>query len=189
MGLDQYVYRIEKVNLEDRVYTSKELRELGFSFAEVRNVNEYLECYADLLPYTIQRNVSSEFYDIEKMIADYNLPSNSHIWMQSYNKIALGGYTDNGERVEQEITREEIEEKYTVTKILPYYIWKESEVEYWRKNYDLQDWVYDELDNVDNTKYCILGKEVIREINRLFGECLPLREPTKESALFYWEWY
>ena len=189
MGLDQYVYKIEKTKLEERIYTSAELRELGLNFTEARNVDEYPNLYADLLPYAIKRYVSSEYYDVEKMIADYNLPSNSHVWMQSYDKIALGGKTDDGERVQQEITREEIEEKYTVTKTFPYYIWKESEVAYWRKNYNLQDLVYDALGNVDNTKYCILNKDIIREINREFRECLPLKEPTKRSALFYWEWY
>lgn len=189
MGLDMYVYKVSKIGLEKRTYTSAELRELGLSFVSADNVKENEDLYYQLLPYTIKRDVSAEFFDMEKIIADYNLPSNSSIGMMSYEKIIVSGKNENGEYVKQEITREEIDNKYTVTKINPYYIWKDKEVAYWRKHYDLQDWVYDALGNVDNTGYYMLNTNVIQELNDTFNEDVPVMEPTKDSALFYWEWY
>ena len=189
MGLDQYVFRVKKAELEDREYTTNELSGLDVNYVSAKNVEENEEFYAQILPYAIKRDVSYLTYDVDNMISDYNLPSNSRIWMSCYDRIEFCGTDENGERVTKVITREEIEEKYTLVETEPHYIWDQKEIAYWRKNYDLQDWVYDALDNVDNTKYCILNKDTIREINRAFGEHLPLREPTKRSALFYWEWY
>ena len=189
MGLDMYVYKIRKAELEDREYTAEEFTNLGLSYVNVEDAHDNIGLYAQLLPYTVKRNVSVECYNIEKMIADFNLPSNSHIWMRSYEKIALSGTTDDGRRVEQEIFREDIESKYTITKTNPYYVWKEEEVDYWRKHYDLQDWIYDTLDGVDNTGYYILNADTIKELNKEFNECIPAEDPTDESALFYWEWY
>ena len=189
MGLDQYVYKISKIGLEKRTYTSAEIRELGLSCVMVDEANEYKQLYAELIPYTIKRDVSAEFLDMEKIIADYNLPSNSSVGMMSYDKITLSGKNENGEYIRQDITRDEIENKYTITKINPYYIWKEKQVAYWRKHYDLQDWIYDELGDVDNTGYYMLNADVIKALNDAFDEDVPVMEPTKDSALFYWEWY
>lgn len=189
MGLDMYIYKVSKIGLEKRTYTSAEIRELGLTCIAVDEANEYKQLYADLLPYTIKRDVSAEFLDMEKIIADYHLPSNSSVGMMSYEKITVSGKNDNGEYIRQEITRDEIDNKYTVTKTNPYYIWKDKQVAYWRKHYDLQDWIYDELGNVDNTGYYMLNTNVIQELNDTFDEDVPVIEPTKDSALFYWEWY
>lgn len=189
MGLDMYIYRIKKAKLEDREYTAKELRELGLSFTTKECVYENANLYAQLLPYTVERKVSDEFINKEKIIEDYNLPKNSRIWMRSYEGIKLCGTDDNGNDIDQYVTREEIEKKYVKTETESYFIWDESEVAYWRKHYDLQDWIYDAIDGVDNTGYYILDAETIREINRVFEESIPREDPTDEEALFYWEWY
>lgn len=189
MGLDQYVYKVSKIGLEKRTYTSAELRELGLNFISADIVKENECLYYQLLPYTIKRDISVEFIDTDKIIADYHLPSNSSVGMMSYDKITLSGKNENGEYIRQDITRDEIENKYTITKINPYYIWKEKQVAYWRKHYDLQDWIYDELGDVDNTGYYMLNADVIKSLNWTFAEDLPVMEPTKDSALFYWEWY
>ena len=189
MGLDMYVYRIKKAELEERKYTTIELSNLGLSYVCVEDAHDDISLYAQLLPYTIKRNASAECYDIEKMIADFNLPSNSHIGMYSYEMIVLYGTTDDGKYVKQEIFREDIEKKYTITKTSTYYIWESENIAYWRKHYDLQDWIYDTLENVDNTGFYILNADVITELNKKFDEYLPEEDPTDESALFYWEWY
>lgn len=189
MGLDMSVYKVSKIGLEKRTYSTSELRELGLSFVSADDVKENENLYYQLLPYTIKRDVSAEFFNMEKIIADYNLPSNSHVGMMSYDKITVSGKNENGEYVSQDITRDEIVKKYTITKVNPYYIWKDKQVAYWRKHYDLQDWIYDELGDVDNTGYYILNTDVINALNDAFDEDVPVMEPTKDSALFYWEWY
>lgn len=190
MGLDQYIYRVSKPNLENRMYTAEEIALIG-NLHRVSVVDfETNTClYEELTPYTIKRDIECKFYDVEKMITDYNLPKNSYIWRYGGGGITIGGRDDNGENVNQEISDNEIREKYTKTEVVPHYIWKAEEVQYWRKHYELQDWIYDNIDEVDNTAYCILSADLIEELNETFKECIPEKDPTEESALFYWEWY
>lgn len=190
MGLDQYIYRVSKPNLENRMYTAEEIALIG-NLHRVSVVDfETKDClFEELTPYVIKRDVECEFYDVEKMIADYNLPKNSYIWRYSGGGITIGGRDENGKKIDQEIFNNEIREKYTKTEIIPCYIWKAEEVQYWRKHYDLQDWIYDSIDEVENTAYRILSADLIEDLNETFGEDIPTEEPTDKSALFYWEWY
>lgn len=190
MGLDQYIYRVSKPELEDKVYTTKELglfEELHSTAAIDFETNDCL--YKELAPYVVKRDVQCELYDVEKMIADYNLPKDSHIWRYIGGGITIGGRDKDGNRIDQEISDKEIAKKYTKTSIITHYIWKAKEVQYWRKHYELQDWIYDNIDTAENTAYCMLNANLIAELNEMFDECIPEKDPTAESALFYWEWY
>lgn len=189
MGLDQSIYRVSKPNIEDKVYTAEKISTMGLCRASVEEFESDIHLVGQLKPYVVKRDVECKFYDVEKMIADYNLPKDSHIWRYGGGGISIGGVTESGERVNQEISDDEIQEKYIKTEMLPHYIWAEEEVKYWRKCYELQDWIYENIDTADNTAYCILSTELIHAINDWFGEDIPVEEPTEESALFYWEWY
>jgi hypothetical protein len=185
MGLDQYIYRISKPKLEDVVYTSEEICDMNLSKVTVEDAQKQMSLLADVIPYTIKRNIVIEYYDIKKIITDYNLPSDSHIGMMSYDGIRLYGYDVNGKYVESPlISDEELNSKYTYTKEVPCYIWKEKEIQYWRKNYPLQSWM-----NIENTGYRILDSKRIRETNEAFKTNVPEEDPDEETALFYWEWY
>ena len=190
MGLDQNIYRISKPNLENKVYTAEEISLMGnVCKTSVEEFENDILLLGQLIPYVVKRDVECKFYDVEKMIADYNLPKNSGIWRCGGGGITIGGTDENGKRINQEISDDEIREKYTKTDTLPHYIWKQEEVKYWRKHYDLQDWIYENIDSVDNTAYCLLNADLIEDINDAFNEDIPVEEPTDESALFYWEWY
>ena len=189
MGLDQYIYRIKKLELSERLYTSEELGAMDLNKIVVEDFENHKELYGQLEPYAVKRDVLCKLYDIEKMIADYNLPGNSHIWRYCGNEITISGYDANNQRIDQTISYDEINRKYTKTEIIPYYLFSTEEVCYWRKHYDLQDWVYENIDNVDNTAYCILDTGLIQDLNEIFDADIPVEEPTDESALFYWEWY
>ena len=189
MGLDQYVYRVRKPKLEYRVYTHEEISEMGFGWASAVNFETNKNLYAQLAPYAVKRDVECNYYDVEKMIAHYNLPEDSHIVGYGSYGVTLYGTNTNGDLVEQEISEEEVVEKFIKTEVHPHYIWEEYEEYYWRKNYNLQDWIYNAIDGVDNTGYYILDADLISEINCAYGADIPEEDPTEESALFYWEWY
>lgn len=189
MGLDQYIYRISKAELEDRVYKVDEFNHTNLSRLSVSDFERDRGLCNQLRPYAVKRNVECKLYDVDKMIEDYSLPKDSYIWRYGGGGITIGGKTEDGESINQDITNEEIELKYTKTEIIPYYIWAQEEVQYWRKNYKLQDWAYDNLDGIDNTAYCVLNSELIEEINYKFDEDIPAEDATEDSALFYWEWY
>lgn len=194
MGLDMYVYRVRKPKLDTRVYTAKEISEMGLASANIEEVKHESSLLEQILPYTMVRNVTDEYIDKAKIIADYNLPKNSYIGMWAPNGIQISGTDGNGEYVSQFISKSEIDEKYTLTKTMPTYIWKMEEVAYWRKHYELQEWFYDIIEDahdtqVENCGYYVLDADMIAEMNEQFGENVPEEDPTDDEALVYHEWY
>jgi hypothetical protein len=188
MGLDMWIRRVRKPNLEDKVYTTKEIYDMGYSMISAKKEKDD-SSIEQLLPYTVVRNVLTDYYNKEKMIADYNLPKDSYIGMYSSDGMQMSGINEDGERVSQFISNKEIEEKYTITKSVPHYIWNEYEEKYWRKHYDLQIWFYDNLEDVENCGYYILNADLIAEMNKEFHENVAEDDPTDDEALFYHEWY
>ena len=180
MGLDMWIRRVKKPNLEDKVYTTDELYSMGYSTLSIENAENEMSAFEQLLPYTVVRNVLTNYYDTKKMIADYNLPKDSYIGRYSVDGIRISG---------QFISTKDIDDKYTITKSVPHYIWKESEEAYWRKHYDLQDWFYENIDGVDNCGYYILNADLIAVMNAEFHESVAEEDPTDDEALFYHEWY
>lgn len=188
MGLDQYIFRIKKLELADRLYTSEELSEMGLNKIPAEDFHQ--EMYEQLKPYAVKRDVLCKFYDVEKMITDYNLPNGSRIWSYCGSEITIGGYDAHNQRVDKTITRDEIDRKYTKTEIVPHYIFSTEEVWYWRKNYDLAEWLDANIKcKLENTGYYKLTKTLIKRINSKFKAEIPEESATKESAMFYWEWY
>ena len=180
MGLDMWIRRVTKPSLEDKVYTAKEIYDRGYSMVSVADIEADMSMFEQLIPYTVKRNVLTEYYNKEKMIADYNLPKDSYIGMYSTEGVRISG---------QFISTKDIEEKYTITKSVPHYIWLENDEAYWRKNYSLQDWFYENLDYVENCGYHILNADLIAEMNAKFDEDVAEEDPTDYEALFYHEWY
>ena len=190
MGLDQYIYRISKPKLADCVYTSNEISSMGLSKISIADFDKYNGLYKSLLPYAIKRDVQCEFYDIDKMLLDYNLPSNARIFRYSGHEIELSGTRENGERVSQVISNVEVRDKYVRTEVVPHYIWKEEEEHYWRKHWDVAEWLERIMKkSIENTGYYRLNKTIISRLNSKFKCNIPEESATKESALFYWEWY
>lgn len=190
MGLDQYIFRIKKLELSDRLYTTEDISKMGLNRVSVEDFTKHQDMYKQLEPYAVKRDIVCQLYDVEKMIADYNLPSNSCIWRYCGDNITIGGYNVDGNRVDQTITCDEIDRKYTKTEIIPHYIFATEEVWYWRKNYDLAEWLSVNMKNlIENTGYYKLTKTLIKRINSKFKTTIPEESATKESALFYWEWY
>lgn len=189
MGLDMWIRRVRKPNLEDKVYTTQEIDDMDYSMVSVEEAENEMSMFEQLLPYTVVRNVLTDYFNKEKMIADYNLPKGSSIGMYSSEGIQISGINEDGKRVSQFISNKDIEEKYTVTKSVPHYIWNEYEEKYWRKHYALQSWLYDHLEDVDNCGYYILNADLIAKMNEEFYENVPEDDPTDDEALFYHEWY
>lgn len=190
MGLDQYIYRAKKPQLEERVYESAEIDSmLNMHRVFLVDAEDEMDLIEQLLPYTVVREVKAKFMDDKKMFADHGIPKNAYMCYMSSVEITYTWTDENGKRNEKTIAMREVDEKYTIEKVLPCYIWESEEVQYWRKHYELQDWIYDHIDGVQNTGYYILDADLIRELNKEFDEHIPKEDPDDESALFYWEWY
>ena len=184
MGLDSYIFRIKKLRMVNRVYTTSELDSAGYSYEFVENAEKNMHRYDDLLPYMERKMVTAEFYDMEKIKEDYNMTS---VYLSSvcWPEIGFSGKDAEGNHVTYTINNAIVQERYTIEKTLEAYIWyKEEEIHYWRNNHELQEWM-----QADNIQYCVLGVDNIKYINEHFDANIPLEEPDEESALFYYEWY
>ena len=163
MGLDQYIFRISKPQLEGRVYRADELS--GFTRVSALDFETNVSLYKHVEPYAVKRDVVCELYDTEKMIADYNLPKDSYIYMYNPEGIRIGG---------QDISNEEVNSKYTKTEIIPFYIWNEKEEYYWRKNYELAEWISNNIKGgTKNCGYYRLNKTLIKRLNSKFKASVP----------------
>ena len=194
MGLDMYVYRVKKPQLEEKTYTAEEISKMGLSSANVNEVEHEMSLLEQILPYTVVRNVTGSYLDKGKIIADYNLPKDSYVGMISHKGIQISGQNGNGERVSQCVPSSVIQEKYIIYKTVPTYIWNMEEEAYWRKHYELQEWFYNIIEDahdtqVENCGYYVLDADMIAEMNARFGEHVPEEDPTEDEALVYHEWY
>ena len=192
MGLDMYVSRISKVDLEYRLYTSDEINDIGLNVCTIKDFENAGLAMEQILPYASKIQTVNEYYDMEKIKADYNLPGNSHIGMISPRGIRVGGRDADGQYVSVDISPDDIRGNYTITEVEDCYAWQSEEVAYWRKNYDLRDAFYDLIGYVENCGYYVIDAEMINALQVEFEDDMcdvPAENPTSEQALFYHEWY
>ena len=190
MGLDQFIFKISKANLENRTFTSEDIENMKLARIAVEEFNTHKNMYKAILPYVEKRDVECKLYDTDKLFSDYKLPEDSHIWCFAPTGIAIGYTKANGERGNQEVSNEEIEAKYIKKKAIPSYVFKSEEVYYWRKEYDLCDWIENALKKpIENCGYYKLNKTIIKRMNSKFKSEVPVESANKEYAYFYHEWY
>ena len=191
MGLDSYVYRIRRAKpLENRTYTPDELREFDLDYFLKDEPDE--ELVKQLMPYCQEVQVRSSWVDVRKICEEYGLSNDSYVCMQRGNGDI--GITDPAKKENSytAISAKEIEAKFLLERTLPYCVYRSEEVAYWRKNYSVQDFFYENLDHVENTGFYLLDADVLTDFNLAFGDSLgglPVAAPTDEQALFYHEWY
>ena len=191
MGLDSYVFRIKKLQrMEPRVYTRDELDQLKLAYFLKEEPEE--ELVKQLMPYCQVIQVKTPLIDIQKIRAEHSLSDDAYVCMHCGNGD-IGLIDPKNEKAEMlTISGDEIQSKYLFEKTLPYCVYHSEEVSYWRKNYRVQDFFYENLEHVENTGFYLLDAEVVTDFNLKFGGDLgelPLEAPTDDQALFYYEWY
>ena len=190
MGLDAYIYRISKPDLPERALTREKLSAMLLSSASVEAFENNINLYRQLKPYVVKRDVTYGELNLEKIISDYNLPPDSHIYFYSSNEIIMSGVDKNCNEVRRTISGDIIRRDYIITVTKPFYIWEEKEEAYWRKNWDLVEWLeYTMKKPLENTGYYRLNKTLIHRINRKFGSHASEESATEDCAMFYWHWY
>lgn len=189
MGLDMYVYRMHKPDIDDKkVYDRSDLEGVVINENEINH-----PMFRQLIPYSTKVRVVNHYYDLDKLGVDYGI-TDVRIGGWSFDgkdaTMTIYGYSGT-ERKSFTISDDLIESKYTISKEEACYVCEYDEVHYWRKAYDIQDWLHDHIqEQVENTGYYILSEKLLKAFNRKFKEDkLPVEPPDEDSALVYWEWY
>ena len=191
MGLDMYINRINKIELEDKVYTSDEINEISSMTCTLKEFERAGDSLAQLLPYASKVKIINKYYNLEKMAEDNGL-AHAHIGLISGEKIGINGKDSSGKTTLVYIPTEVVNEKYIIERTEESYVWSCEEVAYWRKHYPLRDYFYELIGNVENCGYYLLDEEMIRDVKEKWSndtESIPIEAPTENSALFYHEWY
>ena len=128
--------------------------------------------------------------DIEKIKEDYNVNKDAHISI--FNSDGVIEFSCGEYRKQVKISKDDLN-KYDKKVFRETIVFKGDELAYWRKEYDLQDLIYNEYcGQVYNCGFHEIDDEMMRKINRY----LRVRNMDKQSinndgyiAKMYHEWY
>lgn len=182
MGLDMYIFRAQYPNLDEKsIYMYQDL-DIYITEEEIN-----WAMYDDLRPYCQKVMAVHEWYDTKAIAEKYGLGNDCYLSMC----VPENSVFANGENTK--ITLSAAELKVMFTKREHTFVWttKLDEIKYWRKAYDIQDWFYEHLPNVENCGFYLLDDELQEEFNAHFedSEHFDFIAPNENSALFYHEWY
>lgn len=201
MGLDMWIYGIKEINEKDipENVTEEWLDDNDYSYVQqYEDDDEFDKMYHDLYDYSIMKNVIFTDIDYDKIKEDNKLPKNAILagWQSDGTFIFQYGIFHYGEysKLIKEVTISDEEfKKYDKQVIRKALIYKYDELAYWRKEYGLQDLIYNEYNgNVYNCGFHKIDDELMKKINKY----LKLREMDEQSinddgyiVKMYHEWY
>ena len=193
MGLDMWMYGIKDISNDEIPDNMPEswYEEHGYEMIEhYEDDNDFDNMYHDIYDYSVIRNVEYTETDFEKIKEDYNVNKDAHVSMLGSGGVI--GFSCRNYYKEVKISEDELN-KYDKKVFRKSLVYKADELAYWRKEYDLQDLIYNEYcGQVYNCGFHRLNNEMMRKINRY----LRVRNMDKQSinndgyiAKMYYEWY
>lgn len=198
MGLDMFVFRARRPTVDmNLIYDSQNAP--GNLTMEEKDIN--LSAYQQLKPYCEKIRILRHDINYEKIAKDNGL-----------EKVRLVGQFDDfylfedGE-IEEDLAKtcvdimnhdyasyisifqEDMDKKYSIPREDVAYVTELEEVLYWRKEFEVRDWFHYSLQTrIENTGFYILDEKIINKYNKKYKD-KQLPESTKDTALFYHEWY
>lgn len=199
MGLDMYVYKIKKA-AEDAAAKcqNKTEEEIEKNFSIFYPDDP--ELIQPILPWLIPVNAKVKILDLEKLKRDFNIPENSHISGQRVGGGEYGWYfrDENGEGYKAILTDDNYEDYQKLETMTLYICDSIEELDYWRKNYDLQENLHHIYRNetnssIENCGYYPISEtmyEAIVDDYKMSGRILPdYPETNEDQVVCYHEWY
>lgn len=192
MGLDMFLYGVKRVKEEDvpSVVTEEWIENTGLRNADIDRINA-----KDLLPYSVVRTVLAKVTDYDKIKRAYGIPENAIHggWCCSSSKgFVLFFYDEEHNQAVVSTTKKELDEKFTKTVEKKAIVFSIEELAYWRKNYDLQDFFYENLESPGNVTFSELSQETLGKLK----SWLSRRNLDKQKifskgydAKMYYEWW
>lgn len=191
MGLDMYLFRIKRpsIKIPDDIDESwvKNHNLLYYDEDEINDIRN-----VQLKPYTIEKTVNTSLINLKKIKEDFNIKQDFYAFITFMSREEVGfEFYNEEEHINIRINKKDVEEKYTFIKPIKSYIFQCEEIGYWRKNYSLQDHIYEMFhDEIENTMYQKLTKEQALEILKLGNTgYLDIPDNSDNEAYFYYEWY
>ena len=196
MGLDMFVYGIRKVQ-------ESEIPEVPtFEWLDKRNYRYFIAddgdldacspnpCIADLIPWSVVREFDSVEVDWNKIRADNGLSPDAFIVAANSN-INCSAYIIRGEAKEVVIRVPNESEQYRLIRKRQLLIYRTDELAYWRKDYDLQSFFYERIDDLDNVTYAEINPELLSDLKHYLSENRKEQQKLGKAydSYMYYEWY
>lgn len=184
MGLDQYMFRVSTPNgvRANRVYNREDSLLCNSIFIPAEEVDEPM--YAAIKPFATKVKLSEEVYNMNKIREDFDMSENAYISSLMAGNIVV---SDGDKRVE--ITRQDIDEKYTLTQIRDVYVATTQEIYYWRKNYKISNLLGELIGEMENCGFYAVDRDMATELMSIDPSVNPEDFPVENSNIMYHEWY
>ena len=216
MGLDMFLFRIQKINENEKKQligkTVEGLEEEGYSVFHTDEVPKSL--YREIKPWLTPFTAGVKALNYDKIKKEHKIPEEAYCIGTGYGdgkyRIHFEKSTletdkaedaeaeeplENLEHYKVEIPIEVMDEKYTMLKTETVNVAKMKEVGYWRKNYELAesitDSAFEEGVAVENCGYYPMTDSMWNDVKRLDRKTYDeaYEENTDEYIIAYHEWY
>ena len=193
MGLDMWMYGIKDISNEEIPDGMPEswYEEHGYKLiTHYEDDDDFYNMFHDMYDYSVIRNVEYTETDFEKIKKDYNVKKEANISMMSGGGVI--GFSCGEYYKEIEIPKDEWD-KYDKKVLREAIIFKADELAYWRKEYKLQELIYNKYyGNIYNCGFHLIDDDMMKMINRY----LKVKDMNKQHinddgyvAKMYHEWY
>lgn len=193
MGLDMWMYGIKDISNDEIPDNMPEswYEEHDYKMIEhYEDDNDFDNMYHDMYDYSVIRNVEYTETDFEKIKKDYNVNKDAYVSMLGSDGVI--GFSCRNYYKEVKISEDELN-KYDKKVFRESLVYKADELAYWRKEYDLQDLIYNEYyGQIYNCGFHKIDDDMMKKINRY----LRARNMSNQSinndgyiAKMYHEWY
>lgn len=215
MGLDQWLYRIQRLTKEEAIaLEGKHYNEmieddslLLFRANEYPAEEEDFDEIKSIFGYLTKVKLISPLVRIGDLYRDKGVPEGYSVDGSSYINgnmhLSFVKYPEDGSeyeyskfpRMEIDVTDEEYN-KYSYEEVEDYYVCKKEKIYYWRKNCELQDKLYEAAeengDQILNCGWHKCNEEMIMDIQDAISQednmRLVLNLPESEAYVYH-EWY
>lgn len=193
MGLDMYMYRAKKLN-EAEVksligkHAQKIAEESDYTYFTKNEVLDDPEL-AELMPMLTTVTMKNTFINMEKIRKDNEIPEDAYIAGSSYSNKGNSYSFRNDSGFHKEVSLpEDVLQTYLFDADEEYLVCHMEEVAYWRKEYDVQDFIHENIEaDILNCGYYEVSQELLDRLYDM-GEVEELYCEDDEK-IFYHEWY
>lgn len=192
MGLDMWIYGIKDISNEDIPDDMPESWYEKNSYKLITHYdddNDFEQMFHDIYAYSAEKNVEYNETDYDKIKEDYGIKKEADISYFGHNTIEFS-CKDYYKKID--ISQDELDnyEKKVFHKAL---IFKGDELAYWRKEYDLQDLIYNEYNgDVYNCGFHKIDDELMKKINKYLKSKGMDKQSINDDGYvvkMYHEWY
>lgn len=193
MGLDMWMYGIKDISNDEIPDNMPESWYIDNGYSLINKYendeDEFDRLFYDMYKYSVARTVIYTITDFDKIKKDYGINEKAYLCFMGHNKLGF----QYGKSYKEIIIKQDKLDKYDTEITREALVYKADELAYWRKEYDLQDLIYNEYyGQICNCGFHEIDDEMMRKINRY----LRVRNMDKQSinndgyiAKMYHEWY